>query len=844
MAKREKAAKKNKTVEAQPSPMSLELWGIIFVATATLVLISLVSHLLSPADNILGPFFGLGLASGLVRMFGVIPSFLVPAAAFFIGFHLFRGNVVTIRTLAFWALLGSELCVLLAIHNLPGIRERGRMDPNILGNAVTWLLYSVFRGHRFGPYFIFGFATLLTAAVGFRIDLPLLIRRIGGFLAMIGNRVAAFFTTLFRKMRDSWQRSREASAAKAAERSQEREAKKEEKKKDEKSPAPAVAAPDEAAASPEPADEEAKPKGKGAKRKADAEEEDPDGDAKKRLEEELAAFRRRRNEPIKIMTADDAPVPEPEEEPEVFEDEVPSEMLDEEGADEDYYKVPTPEAKPKPPRVIKPYKVPSTDILPDPPEAQNEIDRDAIERNSRTLETTLMNFGVEGKVVNVGPGPVVTRYEIELAPGVKISRIVNLTDDLSMAVGGKRIRIEAPIPGKAAVGVELPNEEMQIVFFKDILCSEVFRSSRMKLPVIIGKTISGVPFVTDITRMPHILIAGQTGSGKSVCINSLICSLLMTRKPDELRLIMIDPKKVEMSYYQGIPHLLSPVVTESKEAVKALQWGVAEMTRRYKLLAKVHARNIDSFNRKMEEKSIKEGLLSEEDNKKLPFIVIIVDELADLMLTASRDVEALIQRIAQLARAVGIHLIVATQRPSVDIITGPIKANLTSRIAFRTIQSTDSRTILGHVGAEKLLGRGDMLFLRNGAPDLERYHGGFISEEDVETVVAAVRSQEADVEKLESFDETPGDSSDALIPGMPDKDSDKDDLFEEAARLVVSTGQGSTSFVQRRLKVGYARAGRLMDELHKAGIVGPQEGSKVREVLVKPDELEGMLTGA
>jgi S-DNA-T family DNA segregation ATPase FtsK/SpoIIIE len=371
------------------------------------------------------------------------------------------------------------------------------------------------------------------------------------------------------------------------------------------------------------------------------------------------------------------------------------------------------------------------------------------------LEKTLLNFGVEGKVVFVSPGPVVTRYEIELAPGIKVSRVLNLHDDISMAVNGQRIRIEAPIPGKSAVGIELPNTERQIVHFKHILTSDAFKKSKAKLPVIIGTNISGAAYVTDVTKMPHVLIAGQTGSGKSVCINSVICSLLMTKKPEELRLIMIDPKKVELAFYEGIPHLLSPVVTESKEAVKALQWGVIEMERRYRMLAKVGARNIDSFNSRVESGKISD-ILDEADNKLLPFIVIIVDELADLMMTASKDVEVLIQRIAQLARAVGIHLIVATQRPSVDIITGPIKANLTSRIGFRTIQSTDSRTILGHVGAEKLLGLGDMLFLRNGAPEIERFHGAFISEEDVERIVGEIRKQQIVIDKIESFHEATG----------------------------------------------------------------------------------------
>ncbi|MBD3392965.1 MAG: hypothetical protein GF418_12740, partial [Chitinivibrionales bacterium] len=355
------------------------------------------------------------------------------------------------------------------------------------------------------------------------------------------------------------------------------------------------------------------------------------------------------------------------------------------------------------------------------------------------------------------------------------------------------------------------------------------------------RNIAGTPLVSDITKMPHLLIAGQTGSGKSVCINSIICSLLMTKKPEELRLIMVDPKKVELSYYEGIPHLMSPVVTESKEAVKALQWAVIEMTRRYKILARAGARNIDSFNRRITEGSIREGALPEEDNKPLAFIVIIVDELADLILTAKGDVEALIQRIAQLARAVGIHLIVATQRPSVDIITGPIKANLTSRIAFRCIQAVDSRTILGHQGSEKLLGRGDMLFLRSGAPDIERYHGAFISEEDVERIVDAVKGQEVELERIESFEQATGDTGGGDGSGGADS-GERDEYFADGARTVVSVGQGSTSLLQRRLKLGYARAGRLMDQLHQAGIVGPQEGSKAREVLVGPEELEQVLS--
>jgi len=552
----------------------------------------------------------------------------------------------------------------------------------------------------------------------------------------------------------------------------------------------------------------------------------------------LAAFRARKNQPIKITTHEEElepPAPESHaEEPEGDEPDENDTDEAEETSGGDFK--PT-----QPKRPVKPYRVPSADILSEPPAESSEIDRAMLEEHSTTLERTLLNFGVEGKVVNVSPGPVINRYEIELAPGIKVSKIVNLQDDISLAVGGLRIRIQAPIPGKSAVGIELPNPQREIVHFKHVLLADAGRRAKVKLPVVIGKGISGAPFVTDINRMPHLLIAGQTGSGKSVCINSLICSLLMTRTPEELRMILVDPKKVELAVYDGIPHLMSPVVTESKEAVKALQWGVAEMERRYRVLSKVGARDIESFNNRIRQEKVPEGALTESDNKVLPFIVIIVDELADLMMTASRDVETLIMRIAQLARAVGIHLIVATQRPSVDIITGPIKANLTSRISFRTIQSTDSRTILGHVGAEKLLGMGDMLFLRNGAPDIERYHGAFISEEDVEKLVGFIRGQYVEVEKIESFEQaTAAAGGTSAVKGSDDGD-DRDELFGEAAKVVVGLGQGSTSLLQRRMKIGYARAGRLMDELEREGIVGPQEGSKTREVLVRPDELELLL---
>jgi DNA segregation ATPase FtsK/SpoIIIE-like protein len=828
--------------EAVKPGLGNEIWGVSFVALALLILISLVSHFINGANNVLGPYLGTKMAMGLIKFFGKIAVFITPAAIGIIGVRTFRGQEITLKRALFWTILTIELCVLLSIHTLPSMANLDHFENNVLGAVFTYMLYQVFGPHRFGPYFIFSFAFMLTIVIGCGIQ----IRDMLAIVTRVGQAILAFLTDLGAKLRESWNTpsTKPVKAEKPAKPAKPAKAPKTE---------PTVAAPAAvAAAAPLAIAATAAPQAAEPPQETVAADE-PIEEAKRLLDEELAAFRAKRKEPITITTLEANPFADVEVEEEAAEEE-PEGSYAENAAVEDaladdphgeFCKVPGDAPLPKPvKKPSKPYVMPSFDVLPDPEVIANEIDRDAIELNSHTLEKTLANFGVEGKVVNVSPGPVVTRYEIELAPGVKISRVVNLHDDLSMAVGGKRIRIEAPIPGKAAVGIELPNDDIQMVHFKHILQTDMFRKNKSKLPIIIGKNVSGMPYVTDIRKMPHLLIAGQTGSGKSVCINTIICSLLMTKKPDELRLIMIDPKKVELSYYEGIPHLLSPVVTESKEAVAALQWGVMEMMRRYKLLARVLARNIDSFNEKIETKAIHEGILSDDDNKPLPFIVIIVDELADLMMTASRDVEGLIQRIAQLARAVGIHLIVATQRPSVDIITGPIKANLTSRIGFRTIQSTDSRTILGHVGAEKLLGRGDMLFLRNGAPEIERYHGAFISEEDVENIVEEIKKQQYEIEKIDSFRSAEVESEFAEEGGFGGGDSvvdGVDDRFEEAARLIVSIGQGSTSLLQRRLKLGFARAGRLMDELHNAGIVGPQEGSKMREVMIKPDELEGVL---
>jgi DNA segregation ATPase FtsK/SpoIIIE-like protein len=804
----------SKKKESAPSgDFGHELWGIVFIALGVLVLISLGSGFFNNAENVLGRYLGTNLSSGLVYLFGPLPSLVLPGIILYIGWKRLTGTAMQSGLIIFVAALLVETCLLFAINNLPQASSGNfHFVDNCIGNSLIYFLHYIFGPHRFGPYFLTILALVLTLCWGLKLPVSVIVTAIRSAMKSVGLWLKDFprLFLVFKK----------AGTQHAA-----------------------------VLNNVEPGKIKDAPPQKSAVERVEKEPEsslDPAEQlAQKQLEEQLAAFRAKKHEPINITTIGTPPeIVEENDEGSPDEEVLPEENIPDEffaggyagGASDDVAVVIKKQKTPQ-----KPYRIPSPEILQDPPTIETLIDKDLILQNSHILEKTLLNFGIEGKVFNVSSGPFVTRYEIELAPGVKVSKVVSLQDDISMAVGGQKIRIEAPIPGKAAIGIELPNPEKQTVYFKHILLSDSFRKSRARLPMIIGQNISGLPYVTDIIKMPHLLIAGQTGSGKSVCINSLICSLLMTKTPEELRLIMVDPKKVELAIYEGIPHLMSPVVTESKEAVKALHWATMEMERRYRLLSKLEGtRNVDSFNTRIIAKKFKEGILSEEEAKPLPFIVVIVDELADLMITASRDVETLIQRIAQLGRAAGVHLIVATQRPSVDIITGPIKANLTSRIAFRTIQSTDSRTILGHVGAEKLLGMGDMLFLRSGAPDIERYHGSFISEEDVECIVGDINKQNIEIEKIECFERLVADSPNGEDDGYLDGEG-RDELFEEAARLIVSLGQGSTSLLQRRMKIGYARAGRLMDELERAGMVGPQEGSKMREVLMKPDELERFL---
>lgn len=487
---------------------------------------------------------------------------------------------------------------------------------------------------------------------------------------------------------------------------------------------------------------------------------------------------------------------------------------------------------PAPASFTEHYAFPSIELL-DVYETENhKPDWKKLEENKAVLEEKLSDFGVQGRVMDIGPGPVITMYEYAPAPGIKISRIVGLADDLAMALKAISIRVVAPIPGKAAIGIEIPNLTRAMVAIRAVIESEAFSKSAFPLTIALGKDITGQPVVANLGKMPHLLIAGATGTGKSVCINTLLSGLLYRNTPDDMRLLLIDPKRIELNSYEGIPHLIHPVVTDAKMATRALKWAVGEMELRYKLLADKNVRNIESYNRAVARDKQKEPKPADDGNNEevlkhhhLPYLVIIIDELADLMMVASREVEESIIRLAQMARAAGIHLILATQRPSVDVLTGIIKANIPTRISFQVSSRIDSRTILDASGAESLLGAGDMLFLPPGTAKIQRIHGAFISENEVGRLTKFWAAQQlAEDPLVERVDFHEQSSSDDML------EEELDEKYEEAIDLVVETKQASISMLQRRLRVGYNRAARMIEMMEYQGIVGPSDGIKAREV--------------
>ncbi len=509
----------------------------------------------------------------------------------------------------------------------------------------------------------------------------------------------------------------------------------------------------------------------------------------------------------------------------------------------------------------EPFELPSLSLLDLPPEGATEVDEDELQSQAARLEETLVHYGVRGRVTDILPGPVVTMFEFEPEPGIKVSKIANLGDDLAMALRAVKVRIVAPIPGKGAVGIEIPSPQRETVYFREILASKTFRKARSRLPLALGKGIDGGVVCSDMAKMPHVLIAGTTGSGKSVCVNTVLLSLLFGKTPEQVRFILVDPKMLEFSIYDGIPHLLVPVVTSAKKAAVALHWAVREMERRYKVLSAMGVRNIAGYNARVEQitaewetydKQLRAGkdpakpdcgrapgedtvcYVSRGDDPvgapdKMPSIVIIIDELADLMMVARKEVEESIVRLAQMARAAGIHMLLATQRPSVDVITGLIKANFPTRLSFRVSSKVDSRTVLDSNGAENLLGMGDGLFLPPGSSELIRVHGAFVSDEEVNRVVDHLKSQ-GEPQYVEAILTDPDEDGDD--DGLSDEDLDE--MYDQCVAVVAEAGKASTSLLQRRLKLGYNRAARIMDAMEKRGVIGPQDGARPREVFVKP----------
>jgi DNA segregation ATPase FtsK/SpoIIIE, S-DNA-T family len=501
------------------------------------------------------------------------------------------------------------------------------------------------------------------------------------------------------------------------------------------------------------------------------------------------------------------------------------------------------EAKPMRPGRKGGYELPALSLLDMPPAEHSQVDESALERSARVLEQKLADFGVEGRVVEVQPGPVVTMYKFEPGSGIKVSQIVNLADDLSMALRAATVRIQAPVPGEAVVGIEVPNRKREKVYLREIMEAEEFAAARSQLTIALGKDISGRPMAADLATMPHLLIAGATGTGKSVSIHTMIASILFNATADDVRFILIDPKMLELSVYENIPHLLVPVVVDPEKAAAALLWATQEMETRYRMMREMGVRNIDGYNRalgaagKVVElkpvNQVEEGAgraRSGEDgepikHRRLPKIVIIIDELADLLLSEGKTVERDITRLAQKARAAGIHLILATQRPSVDVLTGLIKANLPARISLQVTSRVDSRTILDSIGAERLLGAGDMLFMPPGSAKLRRLHGPFVSETEIRRVVDFLRAQGAPDYQMEIL-ETKVPSEDGLDGG----DGEHDELYDDAVRIVLETNQASVSMIQRRLRIGYNRAARMVEQMEREGLVTPGDGMRPREV--------------
>ncbi len=799
-----------------------ELFGIIFLAIGVFFALSLVSH--DPADpalnvtsNVqkisnLGGFVGAYTADILFSIFGISAYFLT-AVMFLISFLQFTGREIRLNwkeTVAYAMLVVSVGAIfhlrfeIFRLHSQP--IEAGGLLGGLLGEILKrWLGLA-------GAYivcFTLSIASLLFAT---HLSVVKLAKQLREISIVVGRWIVAFSTVQFEQSRKWLSKNIPLLKEWFIEKIEGWK-----KRRKEKKPAVKISNTGKAQSLKTPAKPAAKTVA--AAKAVDEDEEDESEEFDEEIEEddELDAdgAEGQKGGPKIFERADSKPVK-------------------------------APDAQLQLANISRDYVFPPTSLLDSPDQGSVDIDEEALKQNSLVLENKLKDYGVEGRVTEIHPGPIITMYEFEPAPGVKIGKIVNLEDDLAVTMGGRSVRIVPHLPGKAAIGIEIPNPERETVWLKDIINDPKFRRSASKLTFALGKNIEGHPVVTDLAKMPHLLVAGATGSGKSVAINTMIVSLLYKTTPEDIRMILIDPKMLELPVYNGIPHLLLPVVTRPRKAVLALQWAVTEMERRYHVLADAGVRNITGYNEKIEKKQLRLVSKDEADKireanpeiichtGKLPYIVIIIDELADLMMVASKDIEENITRLAQLARAAGIHLILATQRPSVDVITGLIKANFPARIAFKVSGQHDSRTIIDTVGAEKLLGMGDMLFLPPNTSGILRLHGAFVTENEIARVVDHIKKQGKPV-----YDESIVAEKQTSEGPNGGGDDEYDELYDSAVRLVSETKQASISMIQRKFRIGYNRAARLVEKMESEGIVGPADGAKPREVLVSNLAQEG-----
>lgn len=875
-SRKKKSTKKKKTtapaLTLPPIPLA-EIFAVLTGTTGLILGLALVSYhpgdpswntggQLSPPQNWVGNV-GANLAESLVQLMG-IPSIMVPVALLLLALNLFQYSALQIRWTRLFA--GGALtffcCVMLSLYPTTLSRDAVAFRAGgLVGDTVSAVMVSYL--NTVGAVIVVLAGLIITLQMTLALEIgPAVLRAAGlvtgaarvtgGAVAVgagaVGGVAVTGASSVGQRLKDSWNAWMEERELRRLEREAEED---EEDEED----------------APEPAPEE-KPKPRRSKKNGELPvagdvEPLPNGGATASGEPGSAPVVSRLSRPApQEDDADELPPPGAAPAPTSPLEDDDDDLPPEEGLEEEDF-VPAParsgrrKSEPAGPRIVKSrymeepgqfsgenayqdqespgdFELPPMKFLKLPPSTpEGVMSEEELLSSARLLEEKLRDYGVEGRVVEIHPGPVITMYEYAPAPGVKVSKITNLSNDLALALRASAVRIVAPLPGKAAVGIEVPNKVRQTVYLREILDHDEFRREQLKLPIAIGKDIAGKPYAGDLAKMPHLLVAGSTGAGKSVAVNAMLLSLFYARKPDEVRLIMVDPKMIEFSVYNDIPHLLMPVVTDPTKAASALNWGVEEMERRYRLLTIEGARNIANYNAIMEERAktwtpetAPEGQIIP---RKLPYIVIVIDELADLMMVAGKEVQDSIVRLAQKARAAGIHLVLATQRPSVDVITGLIKANFPARIAFKVASKTDSRTILDANGAEYLLGNGDMLHLPPGTASVIRLHGAFTSDEEAKLVADHLRAQGQPRYEESLLASTSGEKKD----DEEEEDEDYDEFYEEAKLIVLESGQASISTVQRRLKIGYNRSARMVERMAREGLVGPPtQAGKPREVFI------------